>query len=85
MPGYPKPDGPEFSRTVTLGEAYRIMLRFLTDYHDRADSSVSDLLYAYACISPDGTTTDPAAAEDFLKAAKAIEDARADDDDVRAR
>ncbi len=71
-----------FERTVSLRDAYRIMEHFVIDYHARGDTPVSDFLFAYLAISQDGLTTDPAAGEDFLRAARAILDAR---EDERAR
>jgi hypothetical protein len=67
-----------FERTVTLRDAYRIMERFLVDYHARGDTLVSEFLLAYATVLQNGLTTDPAAADDFLKAARAVLDARED-------
>jgi hypothetical protein len=65
-------DGAGFEQTVTLRDAYRIMERFVNDYRARGDTSVSDFLLAYLSVGRDGRTTDPAAADDFLRAAAAI-------------
>ena len=73
---------PGFERTVTLREAYRIVERFVSDYHARGNTPVSDFLFAYLAVGADGRTTDPAAAEDFLLAAKNVLDP---DEDNRAR
>jgi len=69
---------PGFERTVTLRDAYRIMERFLGDYLARGDTPVSDFLFVYATVLQNGLTTDPAAADDFRKAARAILDGRED-------
>jgi hypothetical protein len=58
------------------------MERFVSDYHARGDTPVSDFLFVYLTVARDGLTMDPAADEDFLSAATAILDA---DDGERAR
>jgi hypothetical protein len=68
-------DDPGFERTVTLRDAYRIMERFVSEYHARGDTPVSAFLFVYVTVSTEGRTTDPAAAGDFLAAARAILDA----------
>lgn len=59
---------PEFDRMVTLRDSYRAMEAFVLAYLARGDGSVSDFLHTYASSSPNGTTTDPAAALDYLAA-----------------
>jgi len=73
---------PGFERTVTLRDAYRILEQFVSDYHARGDTPVSDFLFVYVAVGTNGRTTDPAAASDFLKAARAVPDAP---EDNRAR
>jgi carbohydrate kinase (thermoresistant glucokinase family) len=65
---------PEFERLVTLRNAYRIMERFLSDYLDRGDTSVSDFLHVYAGKTRAGQSADPAALSDFLAAADRVLD-----------
>jgi hypothetical protein len=62
---------PEFERSVSLRDAYRIMERFVEDYLSRGDTEVV-LFLTYLGLTPKGETCDPAAADDFLDAAKAI-------------
>jgi hypothetical protein len=73
---------PGFELTVTLRDAYLIMEQFVSNYHARGDTPVSDFLFVYLTILRDGQTTDPAAADDFLNAARAVLENR---DDRRAR
>ncbi len=73
---------PAFEQTVTLRDAYRIMEEFVDNYRVRGDTPLSDFLFLYATVLQNGLTTDPAAAGDFLEAARAVLDAR---DDKRAR
>jgi len=63
---------PEFNRTLTLRDAYRVMERFASDYLSRGDTSVSDFLHAYAGETTNGQATDPAAVQDFLASAIAV-------------
>ena len=65
-------DDPTFDRPITLRDAYRIMERFASGYLSRGDTSVSDFLHVYAGETGGGLTTDPAAVEDFLEAAKGV-------------
>ena len=75
-------DDPGFQRAVTLRDAYKVLEQFVSDYHARGDTPVSDFLFAYVAVGSDGRTIDPAAATDFLKAARAVLDAP---EDNRAR
>ena len=61
-------EDPRFDRTITLREAYRVMVRFAEEYHSRGDMPVSIFLYTYACEGKSGVTADPAAPDDFLRA-----------------
>ncbi len=65
---------PEFDRVINVRDAYRAMEHFLAAYLSRGDTSVSDFLHAYAGVTVDGRTTDPAAAEDFLASVAAVVD-----------
>ncbi len=73
---------PAFEQTITLRDAYRIMEKFVDNYRARGDTLVSDFLFVYATVLQNGLTTDPAAAGDFLEAARGVLDAR---EDKRAR
>lgn len=57
---------------ISLRDAYRVMERFVRNYLDRGDTSVSDFLHAYASRTADGSTTDPASVADFVEAADQI-------------
>jgi len=63
-----------FNREITLRDAYRVMERFVADYLSRGDTPVMDFLHSYASMVSTGQTTDPAALNDFLAAAKAALD-----------
>ena len=65
-------EDPMFDRAITLRDAYRIMERFASEYLARGDTSISDFLHVYAGECIGGLTTDPAAIEDFLRAAKDV-------------
>ena len=69
---YPTLEDPAFDRVITLRDAYRIMERFASDYLSRGDTSISDFLYAYAGECIGGNLTDPAAIQDFLRAAEGV-------------
>lgn len=73
MNAYTKVSDPWFAHKVTLGQAYRIMERFLSDYLQRGDTPVVDFLVHFG-LQPDGESSDPAALDDFLAAAEAILD-----------
>jgi len=68
---YTSINDPQFSTVVSLRDAYRICYQFIADYHSRGDVPVVDLL-AYSGVAPDGHTSDPAAADDFLVAARKV-------------
>ena len=61
-----------FDANLTLGEAYRVMYQFLHDIEDRTPTDLFWVLYSYADVRTDGTTVDPAAADDFLAAARTV-------------
>jgi hypothetical protein len=60
----------EFDQILTLRDSYRIMERFLTDYLARGDTAVSDLLHGYGGLTVTDETSDPAALDDYLAAAR---------------
>ena len=64
----------EFERSVSLREAYKIMLQFLSDLQSRENIELSWILSAYAGLPTNGSgqSADPAAISDFLKAAQTI-------------
>jgi hypothetical protein len=64
---------PEFSRTLTLSDAYKILYRFIEQYHTRGESSTTDLLTDLS-LDPwtDNGSADPAQLEDFLDVANEI-------------
>lgn len=71
--GYQSISSGDFELEVSLGEAYRVMYQFLHDVELRGPGTdLQWLLYAYSGVLPDGTTMDPAAAYDFLAAAKTV-------------
>jgi len=70
MAGYPTVNGPDFDRLVSLRDAYQIMERFVSEYVARGDTPVVDFL-TYLGLTPGGESCDPAAIEDFLRAAHA--------------
>lgn len=61
----------EFDRLVSLREAYQVMERFVSDYLARGDTTVVEFL-VYLGLHPDGTSGDPAAADDYLEAADSV-------------
>jgi hypothetical protein len=72
-------EDPQFDRSITLRQAYRIMERFASEYLARGDTAISDFLHVYAGECG-GQATDPAAIYDFLKAVAAIAPPGAGDD-----
>ncbi len=84
MPGYKSLDAPEFNRQVTLRAAYLIMRQFLNDYLARGDTPVSDFVHSYSALMRNGETSDPAAIDDFLAAARSVLESP-DETDLRAR
>ena len=69
---YQSIDEAPFDAQVTLADAYRVMLQFLQDIEDRAPTELWWVLNAYAGLGPDGSTTDPAAAYDYLAAVRTV-------------
>jgi hypothetical protein len=64
---------PEFQRLLTLGEAYRLLYRFVEQYNARGESSTLDLLTDLSLdVWEDGGSTDPAQMDDFLEVANAL-------------
>jgi hypothetical protein len=59
----------DFDTQISLRDAYEIMLRFVTAYHNRGESPTGDLL-ADTMILTDGCSCDPAQLYDFLDAYK---------------
>jgi hypothetical protein len=58
-----------FESQVTLGEAYRVMMKFLSDVEHRGPGTdLAWVIHSYAGVTEGGRTTDPASAEDFLEA-----------------
>ena len=70
-PGYISIRDPQFNRMISLGDAYRIMERFVMQYCQRGDGPVSYLL-SDAGLRPDGISGDPAQIYDFLEVAEAV-------------
>ena len=62
---------PLFDRRIGLGDAYRIMERFVSDYLDRGDTPVLAFL-VYLSLDAEGRSMDPAALDDFLAAAREV-------------
>ncbi|MCC6669570.1 MAG: hypothetical protein IT458_00800 [Planctomycetes bacterium] len=62
-----------FDRTITLRQAYELLLGFIGQYHARGESSTLNLL-SDAGLGPDGTTCDPAQIYDYLRVAGRILD-----------
>jgi hypothetical protein len=73
MSGYRSLEDPAFDRAVTLRDAYRVMERFVSEYLGRGDTPVLDF-YTYFWTRLDGESSDPAALDDFLKAATDVLD-----------
>lgn len=66
----PRLSDTEFDRRLTLGEAYRILIGFVAQYHERGETSTLDLLSAISLdIWRDGGSADPAQLDDFLSVA----------------
>ena len=64
---------PEFERTLTLAEAYKILFRFIEQYHARGESSTTDLLTDLSLdVWAGGGSADPAQLEDFLRVANEV-------------
>ncbi len=66
-------NNPEFLRTLTLSDAYKILYRFIEQYHARGESSTIDLLSDLSLdVWADGGSADPAQLADFLAVANEI-------------
>lgn len=63
----------EFTRVLTLADAYKVMFRFIEQYHARGESLTGDVLGDLALdVWADGGSADPAQLDDFLKAANKV-------------
>ena len=72
-PGAPTLRDPEFARVLTLADAYRILYRFLEQYHARGESSTRDLLSDLSLdLWEGGGSADPAQLGDFLDVANQV-------------
>jgi hypothetical protein len=60
-----------FSDTVTLAEAYRLMVAFVEQYNARGESSTVALLTDVGLV-PGGQSADPPQVDDFLRCATMI-------------
>lgn len=60
-----------FDRRIGLDDAYRVMERFVSDYLGRGDTPVLDFL-VYLSLDAEGRSSDPAALDDFLAAAREV-------------
>ena len=73
---YASLEDPEFDRTVTLRQAYRIMVQYILEYHERGESPTGILLSDVSPFPPShehaGQTVDPAVLPDFLDAARVV-------------
>ena len=64
---------PEFGRSLTLAQAYRLMFQFIEQYHARGESSTLALLGDLSRdVRGDGGSGDPAQLEDVLAVAQQV-------------
>ncbi len=69
---------PVFDRTITIRQAYGVLLGFIEQYHARGESSTLNML-SDTGLGPDDTTCDPAQIYDYLRVVGKI----LDDDELR--
>jgi hypothetical protein len=62
---------PQFDRTLTLRQAYKLLEAFVVQYNARGESTTISVL-ADIGLGPDGNTGDPAQLHDFLRTANAV-------------
>jgi hypothetical protein len=60
-----------FSATVTLAEAYRVLVAFVEQYNARGESSTVSLMTDVGLVH-EGQSADPAQLDDFLRCARNI-------------
>jgi hypothetical protein len=61
----------EFTQRISLGEAYRILEAFISQYNARGESSTVALLTDVGLVHG-GQTADPAQLDDFLRCARQV-------------
>jgi len=68
-----KIDDAEFTRALTLADAYKVMICFVEQYNARGESSTLDLLSDLSLtLWSDGGSADPAQLNDFLAVAREV-------------
>lgn len=73
QPRAPRLSDPEFEQTLTLADAYRVLVRFVEQYNTRGESSTLDLLGDLSLdVWSGGGSSDPAQLEDFLAVAELV-------------
>ena len=73
QPRMRKLSNPEFQRTLTLEQAYRLLIGFVEQYNARGESSTVDLLGDLSLdVWGDGVSGDPAQLSDFLAVADQV-------------
>lgn len=61
-------NSPEFTRTLNLADAYKVLYQFVEQYHARGESSTLALLSDLSLdVWADGCSADPAQLSNFLK------------------
>ena len=64
---------PDFQRTLTLEQAYMLLVQFVEQYNARGESSTLDLLGDISMtVWSDGGSGDPAQLSDFLRVADQV-------------
>jgi len=73
QPRMRKLSDPEFQRTLTLEQAYRLLIQFVEQYNARGESSTLDLLGDMSLnVWGDGGSGGPAQPSDFLVVAEQV-------------
>ncbi|TQM02369.1 hypothetical protein FB548_3766 [Pseudoxanthomonas sp. 3HH-4] len=73
QPRMRKLSDPEFQRTLTLEQAYMLLIQFVEQYNARGESSTLDLLGDLSLtVWGDGGSGDPAQLSDFLSVAERV-------------
>lgn len=60
-----------FDSEISLRDSYQLLYEFILQYHERGESSTVNLL-ADLGVHPDGSSSDPAQIQDFLRVAGEI-------------